>query len=102
MATAFASRFFPPDPTPIPAHHDDDPEPTPLREFIPITTDEILTALKDTSNKSAPGWSGINYKLLKWAFAVQPSRFLDLFNQSLTLGSHPWKEAKVVVLTKPQ
>ena len=102
MATTFAQRFFPPDPTPIPPHHADDPDPTPSREFIAITADEISAALRPTSNKSALGWSGINYKLLKWAFAAQPHRFIDLFNHAVTLGHHPWKEAKVVVLAKPQ
>ena len=102
MATAFASRFFPPDPTPIPTHHPDDPEPTLTHDLIAITAHEISAALRPTSNKSAPGWSGISYKLLKWAFAAQPSHFITLFNQALTLGYHPWKEAKVVVLTKPQ
>ena len=101
MATAFAARFFPPDPTPIPTHHDDDPDPTPTRDLVAITAHEISMALGPTSNKSAPGWSGINYKLLKWAFAAQPARFVTLFNQALTLGHHPWKEAKVVVLAKP-
>ena len=102
MATAFASRFFPPDPTPIPTHHPDDPKPTPMRDLVAITVHEISAALGPTSNKSAPGWSGIGYKLLKWAFAAQPLRFVTLFNQALTLGYHPWKEAKVVVLAKPQ
>ena len=101
MATAFATRFFPPDPTPIPSHHDDDPDPTPIRDLIAITAHKISTALGPMSNKSAPGWSGINYKLLKWAFAAQPYCFVTLFNQALTLGHHPWKEAKVVVLAKP-
>jgi hypothetical protein len=55
-----------------------------------------------TSNKSTPGWLGINYKLLKWAFACCPNRFIDLFNATLTLGHHPWHSAKVVVLPKPK
>ena len=101
MATAFASRFFPPDPNPIPTHQNNDPDPTPIRDLVAITAHEISRALRPTSNKSAPGWSGINYKLLKWAFAANPSHFVTLFNQALTLGHHPWKEAKVVVLAKP-
>jgi hypothetical protein len=101
MTMAFMSQFFPPDPTPIPTHHDDDPDPTPTHKLIAIMADEVTEALWPTSNKSAPGWSGINYKLIKWAFAIQPSCFVDLFNHMVTLGYHPWKEAKVVVLTKP-
>ena len=102
MATTFATCFFPPDPTPIPIHHPDDPTPTPTHNFIAITADEVSSALRPTSNKSAPGWSGINYKLLKWAFAIQPSHFVDLFNHAVTLGYHPWKDAKVMILAKPQ
>ena len=102
MATTFGSRFFPPHPVAIDPDQPDDPPPTTTRPFIDITQDEVATSLKATSNKSAPGWSGINYKLLKWAFTLQPQRFVDLFNHSLKLGHHPWKEAKVVVLAKPQ
>jgi hypothetical protein len=43
-----------------------DPAPLPTRPWTPINTEEIREALKDTSNKSAPGPSGINYKILKW------------------------------------
>jgi len=64
-------------------------------------SDEISAVLSSTSNKSAPGISSINYKLLKWAFAASPQRFLDLYNAALTLGYHPWKEALVVVIPKP-
>jgi hypothetical protein len=55
-----------------------------------------------TSNKSAPGWSGINYQLLKWAFICCPDHFVSLFDATLTLGHHPWHNAKVVVLLKPK
>lgn len=88
MAMAFVSHFFPPDPTPIPTHHHNDLTPTPTQDLIAIMAHEISSALGPTSNKSAPGWSGINYKLLKWAFTTQPSRFVTLFNQALTLRHH--------------
>ena len=57
--------------------------------------------LHRTSNKSAPGTSGINYKLLKWAFKSHPDRFLEVFNAAISLGHHPWNEATVVVIPKP-
>ena len=79
----------------------DDPPPQPVREWPPIIDEEIKAALSGTSNGSAPGPSGINYKLLKWAFEASPSRFISIFNSALSLGHHPWKDAKVVVLPKP-
>jgi len=63
--------------------------------------EEVKAALSGTSNGSALGWSGINYKLLKWAFEASPPRFTPLFNATISLGHHPWKNAKVVVLLKP-
>jgi hypothetical protein len=102
MADAFGRQFFPPDPTHVDPQQPEDPAPTTPRDFINITQHEIATALNSMSNKSAPGWSGINYKLLKWAFATQPHRFIDIFNSAIHLGHHPWKEAKVVVLAKPK
>ena len=102
MAEAFRQRFFSASPSPVASSQPDDPAPTPTRDHIPITQSEVADALSTTSNKSAPGWSGINYKLLKWAFACRPDRFTDLFDAALTLGHHPWHDAKVVVLPKPQ
>jgi len=54
-----------------------------------------------TSNKSAPGSSGINYTLLKWAFQARPDRFISIYNASISLGYHPWKDALVVIVPKP-
>ena len=50
---------------------------------------------------SAPGLSGINYKIIKWAFDANPHRFVDLYNACLFRGVHPWTEAKVVPIAKP-
>lgn len=58
-------------------------------------------ALSHTSNSSAPSISGIGYKLLKWAFATCPSRFVNIFNGCLTHGIHPWHSAKVIPVPKP-
>ena len=102
MAEAFHRRFFSASPVPVAPDQPDDPPPLPTRNHIPITAAEISDALATTSNKSAPGWSGINYKLLKWAFACQPDRLLEVYEAALTLGCHPWHNAKVVVLPKPQ
>jgi hypothetical protein len=98
------NRFFP-----IKSNHVDlasasikDPEPLPRRTWPPISNDEVALCLKGTSNKSAPGISGINYKLIKWAFDADPSSFSHVFNLSLSTGIHVWKQAAVVPVAKPQ
>jgi hypothetical protein len=55
------------------------------------------------SNKSTLGPSGHNYKLVKWAFSTNPSRFQALFEACLRLGYHPrtWKTATIAVVPKP-
>ena len=95
------AKFFSLAPTLVPLSQPDDPHPLPIRDLHDITEDEVNTALAGTSNSSAPGVSGIGYKLLKWAFSAYPSRFVDLFNGCLTFGIHPWHTAKVVPVPKP-
>ena len=78
-----------------------DPHPLPERAWPPISIDEIAEAIKGTNNKSAPGPSGINYKILKWAFDACPEVFVHVFNLSLSNSIHPWKHATVVPVPKP-
>ena len=78
-----------------------DPPPLATRPWTPITPDEIHASLKDTNNKSAPGPSGINYKILKWAFDACPNAITHLFNLSLSTGTHVWKHATIVPVPKP-
>jgi len=101
MCEAFRKRFFVTDRPNVSPFQPDDPKPLPTRDLPPITQSEISDALLLTSNKSAPGMSGINYKLLKWAFKSRPDRFLEIFNAAISYGYHPWKEALVVVIPKP-
>ena len=101
MTEALKARFFNPTRLPVDPIQPDDPTPLPTCDFIPITKDEVANALCKTSNKSAPGSSGITYKLIKWAFAARPDRFLETFNAAISLGYHPWSEAVVVILPKP-
>ena len=101
LANALSARFFPLSPEPIDAVQPDDPPPLPTHDWPPISSDEIHDTLAHTSNASAPGISGINYKLLKWAFAAKPSRFVNLYNECLDHGTHPWTTAKVVPIAKP-
>ena len=101
MTQAFKDRFFITDHPDVDPFQAEDPLPLPPCDLPPITQAEISTALATTSNKSAPGLSGIGYRLLKWAFASRPDRFLDLFNAAITFGHHPWSDALVVVIPKP-
>ena len=78
-----------------------DPPPLPPHPWILIVKEEIHEALKDTSNKSAPGPSGINYKILKWAYDACPEALTHLFNLSLSTGMHIWKHATIVPVAKP-
>jgi len=101
MCEAFRQRFFVAEHPHVSPFQPDDPPPLPTRNLLPITQLEIAGALSKTSNLSAPGISGINYKLLKWAFQSRPDRFLEIFNAAISYGCHPWKEALVVVIPKP-
>ena len=101
MTQAFKDRFFITDHPNVDPFQAEDPPPLPPRDLPPITQAEISAAIATTSNKSAPGLSGIGYWLLKWAFESRPDRFLDLFNSAITLGHHPWSDALVVVIPKP-
>ena len=102
-ASLLKDRFFPPksNTVNIKLASLNDPLPLPPRPWVPITSDEIHSALSNTSNKSAPGPSGINYKLLKWAFDASPDAFTHLFNLSLSTGTHVWKHATIVPIPKP-
>ena len=62
---------------------------------------EVEHALSGTSSKSAPGPSGIEHKLVKWAFTCHPEFILDIYNAALHLGHHPWMTTKVIIIPKP-
>ena len=100
MGKAFENHFFhfphPPEPTlTLPG------PPSPKHPFYAITKHEVNLTLAGTSNKSAPGPSGIGYKLVKRAFHSHPEYILDIYNATLHLGHHPWMTAKIVILPKP-
>jgi hypothetical protein len=65
-----------------------------------VHKDEVCGALHHTSNSSAPSPSEISYLLLKWAFKAQPSLFTLLFNHALSLSSHPWGNAIIIIILK--
>jgi len=98
----FRSKFFPGELRQVLTHHDMDHAPIQPREWAPITTEDVSAALRTTTNRSAPGPSGVGYKLLKWAHAANPTTIPDLLDRCLWEGVHPWKEATIVVINKPQ
>jgi hypothetical protein len=60
--------------------------PVPRRAFLRVTEDEVRQALSTTSNRSAPGPSGITYKLLKWTFEANPGLIITTLNGALEHG----------------
>jgi len=83
-------------------HHPTDPPPKPTRQWGDITIEEVTQALSTASNNSAPGLSGVGYKLLKWAHAARPDVIPTLLTLCLCSSTHPWKAATVVMLNKPK
>jgi len=73
------------------------------RPFSEVTKEEIDKALKTTSNTSAPGLSGLNYQVLKWARLMYPEVFDQLIAKSISLGfQHPlWKHSIIITFAKP-
>jgi len=96
-----SDRFFPTVLKPVPDSDPSDPQPRPSHKFAPISDEEVAHNLSHTSNKSAPGLSGITYKLLKWCHAAAPLCLTSLFNAAISLGHHPWRLATVVPIPKP-
>jgi hypothetical protein len=81
----------------------DNPDPLSQHHFHPITDAKIAKALKNTSNTSAPGKSGLSWKLVKWAWEVCPEWFVTLFSACLFTGIHlkAWKMAMIALVPKP-
>jgi len=101
ICQVLSDQFFLTVPKPVPAADPEDPAPKPVCDFAPIMAEEITVNLSTTSNKSAPGPSGITYKLLKWGHTANPSHLTTLFNAAVSLRHHPWCCATVVPIPKP-
>ena len=101
LRAVLSSRFFPTVPKPVPASDPSDLAPLLPRPFAPISEEEVSHHLATTSNKSAPGPTGITYKLLKWCHSTSPSHLTSLFNAMVLWGHHPWRCATVVPIPKP-
>ncbi len=70
-------------------------------EWLPILAEEVTKALHTTADSSAPRPSRVRYRLLKWAHTACPDALTYIFNLSLDLGVHLWKDTTVIVLNKP-
>ena len=96
--------FFPPPPI-LP----NEPPPTELfpcdatREYVDLTTEEVEAALRMCSKSSAPGPSGIPYKVIKWAWTAAEETVFEILRDCLREGLHHtrWKRAITIVLPKP-
>jgi hypothetical protein len=103
LASLLSERFFTEEAEPIPPHFPDDPEPHPARPFELFTEAELDVLLRQMANKSAPGTSGIGWYLLKKGWGAVKDHLISIYNACFILGHHPaqWREAKVVVIPKP-
>jgi hypothetical protein len=95
------AHFFPTNPINVTAEQPDDPPPKTTRRWTEVTPAEVVHALQSTTNASAPGPSGVGYKLLKWAHAACPEALADIYTDCLAAGIHPWKQVTVVAINKP-
>jgi len=91
-------HFFPPRPSP--------PPPLILQAFQdvpPVLPAEVSSALRKSSNTSAPGPSGIPYSIWKQVHKANERLLPSLFTPLLTRGYHPlaMKKANGIVLDKP-
>jgi hypothetical protein len=100
MSMSLHHCFFPPNPVEVDRVQESDPAPCPCQPLAHVTTTEVKLCLTDTANSSAPGPSGIGYKIVKWAFNACPDRFVRLFDVCVSHSVHPWKDANVVVIPK--
>src|SRR6266699_3807177 len=97
VASSLISHFFPPKPIArlvSPSPHDD---------AVDITQDEVSTALKASSNSSAPGPDSIPYGIWKTIHRKFPDIIPALLSPLFKFGYHPLilKSANGVVLPKP-
>ena len=79
--------------------------PLPSREWLPLTDQELLDALKPISNRSALGLDHITWRYLKRVFKDSTIRLqiLAYANSCVTIGHWPsyFKESKSVLIPKP-
>ena len=54
------------------------------------------------SNMTAPGISGLNYKVWKWVYLVVANKCITIVQVAINLGTHhsSWKQPLVTVILK--
>jgi hypothetical protein len=104
QAQAFRTAFFPIAPPPVDLRDNFGIHQRPARDHHPISKHEIQSALDTSSNTSAPGAFGSNYRLLKWVFESDPELLVKLYNGCLDLSFHPecLRKAVISVIPKPR
>lgn len=79
-------------------HEDDLP-------YAEVSVDEVSKVINSTSSASAPGYSQVNYQMVKWAWRSEAGKqcILLLMQKCLEAGYHPrgWRRAIAVALKKP-
>ncbi|KZT07221.1 uncharacterized protein LAESUDRAFT_616976, partial [Laetiporus sulphureus 93-53] len=78
--------------------------PRAARPFEDVTGPEIFAVLQTASNTTAPGESGVTWRLLKWAMRSPAGhQFIPFISSSIALGHLPsaLKRAVVVLIAKP-
>ncbi|PCH36556.1 hypothetical protein WOLCODRAFT_82532 [Wolfiporia cocos MD-104 SS10] len=89
-ATIFANTYFPPQGPPSHTTLPYDPDPLPTCTYHPVTPHEITNALNHSSNSTAPGLTGTNWRLLKWFNqSCSTPYILSFINASIQLGYLP-------------
>ncbi|KAG9087494.1 hypothetical protein FRC06_002515, partial [Ceratobasidium sp. 370] len=103
-ARTFQKQFFPQAPPPVDASDNMGIPERETRDHHSITESEVKSALDSSSNTSAPGAFGSNYRVLKWAFECKPDAILELYNACLRLGYHPecLRNAIASIIPKPR
>ena len=103
MAGLLSLCFFTEESLDIPNTFEDDPEPQSPRPFHAFKAGELEEILKQMKNNSTPGTSGIGWFLLKRGWPFVGELLANTFISCIKLAHHlpRWKEAKVVVIPKP-
>jgi len=103
ISDTLSAQFFVKELDEIKVTQYDDPIPHPTRPLCTIVRKEIAPLLFEAANDSAPGESGISWKIIKMAWVHADEIITHIFNACLHLGHHPsfWCKAVVVVIPKP-
>jgi ribonuclease HI len=103
-AQAFANSFFFSDIPPAADLTEDELEQRDERGHQPFSWDELEEALRSCSNTSAPGVSGIGYRLIKWGGVEVMDYLRRIYDACLNHGHHPkqWREALIAIVAKPR